>query len=81
MKSLQRFPAIKQSHRVATLARSGIGVLMVTHRLAELHGRASRATVLRDGAVAYEAEVRDIDEARLIEEMVGPTKEHAKFQP
>lgn len=76
--ALPRNQAEPYLDRVATLARSGIGVLMVTHRLAELHGRASKATVLRDGAVAYEAEVRDIDEARLIEEMVGPKKEHAK---
>jgi ABC-type sugar transport system ATPase subunit len=75
--ALPRNQAEPYLDRVATLARSGIGVLMVTHRLAELHGRASKATVLRDGAVGYEAEVRDIDEARLIEEMVGPTKEHA----
>jgi hypothetical protein len=46
--------------------------------------RASWSRLDDDGVartVAYEAEVRDIDEARLIEEMVGPTKEHAKFQP
>jgi ABC-type sugar transport system ATPase subunit len=76
--TLPRNQAEPYLDRVAALARSGIGVLMVTHRLAELHGRASKATVLRDGAVAYESETRDIDEAHLIEEMVGPAKPQAK---
>ena len=76
--ALPRDQAEPYLDRVATLASSGIAVLMVTHRLAELHGRASKATVLRDGAVAYEAEISEIDEARLIEEMVGPANEDAK---
>jgi ribose transport system ATP-binding protein len=76
--TLPRNQAEPYLDRVAALARSGIGVLMVTHRLAELHGRASKATVLRDGVVAYESETKDIDEARLIEEMVGPVKAEAK---
>ena len=76
--ALPRNQAEPYLDRVAALARSGIAVLMVTHRLVELHGRASKATVLRDGAVAYEAEISDVDEARLIEEMVGPARESAK---
>ena len=54
--TLPRNQAEPYLDRVAALARSGIGVLMVTHHLAELHGRASKATVLRDGAVAYESD-------------------------
>jgi ABC-type sugar transport system ATPase subunit len=73
--ALPRNQAEPYLDRVAALARSGVAVLMVTHRLAELHGRASKATVLRDGAVVYESEIRDVDEGRLIEEMVGPAKE------
>lgn len=70
--SLPRNQAEPYLDRIAALARLGVAVLMVTHRLAELDGRAARATVLRDGAVAYEAEADGIDERRLIDEMVGP---------
>ncbi len=55
--------------RVAALARSGIGILMVTHRLAELRGRASNVTVLRDGLVVYAAPAGEVDDARLVHEM------------
>ena len=47
--SLPRNQAEPFLDRVLALAGSGIGVLMVTHRLAELHGRASSVTLLRDG--------------------------------
>jgi ABC-type sugar transport system ATPase subunit len=75
--SLPRNQAEPYLDRVAALAKSGVAVLMVTHRLAELQGRVSKVTVLRDGAIAYESEVREIDEARLVEEMVGSTSEAA----
>ncbi len=42
--SLPRDEAEPYLDRVSELARSGIGVLMVTHRLAELRGRVSRVT-------------------------------------
>jgi ribose transport system ATP-binding protein len=76
--ALPRNQAEPYLDRVAELARSGVAVLMVTHRLAELHGRASKATVLRDGAVVYEAEADEINEARLVEEMVGLVHEDAR---
>ena len=76
--ALPRNQAEPYLERVAALARSGIGVLMVTHRLAELHGRASKATVLRGGTVAFEADAERIDEDRLVKEMVGPAKAQAK---
>lgn len=75
--ALPRNQAEPYLDRVLALAQSGVAVLMVTHRLAELHGRASMATVLRDGAVVYESRVSEIDEARLVEEMVGPAIEIA----
>ena len=79
--ALPRNQAEPYLDRVAALARSGIGILMVTHRLAELHGRASKATVLRDGTVAYEADAEHIDEDRLVEEMVGPAKAQPQAKP
>ena len=76
--ALPRNQAEPYLERVAALARSGIGVLTLNHRLAELHGRASKATVLRGGTVAYEADAEHIDEDRLVKEMVGPAKAQAK---
>jgi ribose transport system ATP-binding protein len=77
--SLPRNQAEPYLERVTGIARSGVGVLMVTHRLAELHGRASRVTLLRDGRVAYMASSGQIDEGRIVAEMIGtPTPTEAE---
>ena len=39
--------------RIGRIAGTGTAVLMVTHRLAELHGLARAVTVLREGRVVY----------------------------
>jgi len=67
--------------RVTAIARSGVGVLMVTHRLAELHGRASRVTLLRDGRVAYGAVSEEVDERRIVAEMIGTPGPEAAGEP
>ncbi len=69
--SLPRNQAEPYLEQVRAIAASGVGVLMVTHRLAELQGRASAVTLLRDGAVAYRAQAGEIDEQRIVSEMVG----------
>jgi ribose transport system ATP-binding protein len=53
------------------IARSGVGVLMVTHRLAELHGRASNVTILRDGRVALQGPAASFDTRQILAEMMG----------
>ena len=58
--------------RVSAIARSGTAVLMVTHRLAELQGRADRVTVLRNGKVVYAAAADAVESKTLVEMMVGP---------
>ncbi len=58
--------------RVTAIARSGTAVLMVTHRLGELQGRADRVTVLRDGKVVHAAVAGEVDNRALIGFMVGP---------
>jgi ribose transport system ATP-binding protein len=60
--------------RVSVIAADGTGVLMVTHRLAELHGLAKTVTVLRDGRVAYSASVGELSDEGLVAHMVGTKK-------
>lgn len=56
--------------RVTEIARSGLAVLMVTHRLREL-AFADRLTVLRTGRVVYESAVEGQTDDFLVAQMVG----------
>ena len=69
--SLPRNQAEPYLERISLIARSGVGVLMVTHRLAELHGRASNLTLLRDGLVALQGPAASFDNHRILAEMMG----------
>ena len=53
------------------VARSGTSILFVTHRLEEVLEVTERVTVLRDGAVAGVARTTDVDEADLVEMIIG----------
>src|SRR4051812_6723738 len=57
--------------RVAELARQGTPVLMVTHRLAELHELATHVTVLRDGRLVHQGAAREVPDEELVGHMVG----------
>jgi ribose transport system ATP-binding protein len=61
--------------RVASIAQSGVAVLMVTHRLAELHGRANRVTVLRNGEVVHAAPAGEADDEELVRLMTGASSD------
>ena len=50
--------------RVGRIAETGTAVLMVTHRLAELHGLARAVTVLREGRVVYAAPAGQISDEK-----------------
>jgi ribose transport system ATP-binding protein len=56
---------------VRAIANNGTAVLMVTHRLAELHGRADRVTVLRNGRVVHAAAADAVEHRQLVGIMVG----------
>ena len=56
---------------VTSVAASGVAVLMVTYRLKELHGRAKRVTVLRDGRVVHVGPAGDCTNHELIGMMIG----------
>jgi ribose transport system ATP-binding protein len=62
--------------QVSQLAKEGIGVLIVTHRLGEVSDHAHRTTVLRDGEVVLETgPTAPHDE--LVNSMVGRTSDEA----
>jgi ribose transport system ATP-binding protein len=58
---------------VRGLARRGIGVILVSHRLDEIFAVADRVVVLRDGANVGTRPVAGLDRAALIGMMVGRT--------
>ncbi|HEY7966624.1 MAG TPA: sugar ABC transporter ATP-binding protein [Solirubrobacteraceae bacterium] len=60
---------------VQVAASHGVGVVLVTHRLAEVFAVAGTVTVLRDGRVAHEASVADVTYEQLVGEIVGPSRE------
>jgi len=57
---------------VEQAAAQGVGVLLVTHRLAEVSERCAAVTVLRDGRVAASGSRQDFSEERMVAEIVGP---------
>jgi ribose transport system ATP-binding protein len=56
---------------VERLRSSGAAVLMITHRLSELYGVATAATVLRDGHVVADVPLPSTPERELVRLMVG----------
>jgi len=53
------------------LAGSGVAVVYITHRLAEVRELCQQVTVLRDGAVRGTFRVEDVTDAQLLELIVG----------
>jgi ABC-type sugar transport system ATPase subunit len=53
------------------LRSRGVAVLMISHRIAELYGAASTATVLRDGRVVADVPLTSTPESELVRLMVG----------
>ncbi len=66
---------VDKLHEVVTrLAAGGTAVVYVTHRLGDLPGFASVATVLRDGEVVGRLDAGEIQHERLVELIVGVTE-------
>jgi len=61
---------------VRELRKSGVGLIYISHRLAEIFTLADRVTVLRDGQSVGTTSVRDINETALIRMMVGREMTH-----
>jgi ABC-type sugar transport system ATPase subunit len=56
---------------IAQLKNRGVGIVYISHRLAEVFRIAQRVTVLRDGIVVGSLPVRDASEDLLVRMMVG----------
>src|SRR4051812_22538892 len=61
---------------VRDLRANGVGVIYISHRLEEIFALADRVTVLRDGESVGTNNIDDIDEAKLIQLMVGREVSH-----
>jgi simple sugar transport system ATP-binding protein len=62
---------------VRTLSASGVAVVFVSHRLAEVLDVSSRVTVLRDGKLVGVFAAAGMTQSRLTELMTGKTFDHA----
>lgn len=56
---------------IEEIKKSGIGIIYISHHLEEVFKIADRITVIRDGNWISNYENKDIDESRLIKDMVG----------
>lgn len=56
---------------VRQLRDRGVGIVYVSHRLAEIFELADRVTVLRDGALVGTRQIGEVDERQLVSMMVG----------
>ena len=62
-----------------SLASGGIGVVYISHRMAEIFDNCSHITVLRDGASVFNGLVKDTTPDEIISRMVG--RELGKYYP
>ncbi|MDA1263250.1 MAG: sugar ABC transporter ATP-binding protein [Planctomycetota bacterium] len=69
--SLGRIEADQLWDAVRLLAKSGVAVALVSHRLDEVRRVANRATILRDGAVVESGELAMLDDDALVRAMSG----------
>lgn len=58
---------------IDTLKSKGVGIIYVSHRMAEIKRLADRVTVLRDGRLVGTVDAKDVSEEKLIEMMTGRT--------
>jgi ribose transport system ATP-binding protein len=68
-----------ESHRlfevIGRLKAEGVGIVYISHRLAEVRELADRVTVLRDGRWAGTRDAKDVSNDELVELMTGRTLE------
>ncbi len=64
-----------------SLKETGISIVFITHRLAEIFQTADRITVLRDGTWVTTANMQSMNEEKIIVSMVGRAVQHSYARP
>ncbi|MDP9836388.1 ribose transport system ATP-binding protein [Neorhizobium huautlense] len=67
-------------HVMRSLREQGVAIIFISHHLEEIFEICDRITVLRDGEYVASCDVSDVDQARLVEMMVGRRIENS-FPP
>ncbi|MGI9485728.1 MAG: ATP-binding cassette domain-containing protein, partial [Geminicoccaceae bacterium] len=62
------------------LAADGVGIVYISHRLAEVEQVADRVTVLRDGETVSSVDMAEIDRHRIVELMLGEELSHSEWR-
>ncbi len=60
------------------LATDGVGIVYISHRLAEVEQVADRVTVLRDGNTVSSVNMVEVDRRRIVELMLGEELSHSE---
>ena len=74
--SLSESETVEVFRLVKQLRASGVAILYITHRLAELDEIADKVTVLRDGETVHSADFADLTTDQIVHHMVGREVEH-----
>lgn len=74
--SLSESETVEVFRIVRDLKQSGVAILYITHRLAELQEIADRVTILRDGATVHSCDYHDITTGEIVRHMVGREVTH-----
>ncbi len=69
--AFHRDEAVRLFDAVRRVAAAGAGIIFISHRLDEVRALADRVVVLRDGKLAAETGVGDIDDDALVRAIVG----------
>ena len=76
--ALTEWQAAEFLDHVRKVAGPNLAVLMVTHRLAELEGRADTLTILRGGRCVYTGSAAELGDEGIISLMAGPIEAEAE---
>ncbi|MER9574128.1 sugar ABC transporter ATP-binding protein [Mesorhizobium sp. M0189] len=66
---------------IAGLARDGVAVVYVSHKLDEMFGICQRATIMRDGAVVETVDLAQVSEKAVVSMMVGRELAQEQHRP
>jgi simple sugar transport system ATP-binding protein len=69
--SLEKAAVERLFERVRRLRDGGVGILYISHHLEEIYDICDRVSVLRDGELVLNGQVREISQANLVAAMVG----------